>query len=287
MSLLFGVVLGILSMLGYALSDFFATIASKKMGWFETATISRAASFFVLLILLLIFFKIPYINLKEIVLLVTAGILSSVALQLFYKALKESMLSVAGPINDTSAAVTVILLLIFLDIKLNFLEAISILMILLGTVIASLKYGDLKKLRLRSLVAGVKLSIFSSLAFGTGVFIEIILVKDLGWFIPAFFIYLTMLLYNLVYSVLFRLKSIKVGNALVPTILAGLTAATAFLIFNYGVMLNYSIIVTPLAGAATVLTVLFGILVLKENLENSQKLGILLIVSAIIILSIV
>lgn len=286
MSLLVGVVLGAMSLIGYGLSDYFGALSSRKVGSFQSTAVSRAIALIAIAPLLFIF-KIPALTLQEILFLVASGVLSNLGIILFYKALKVGNVSIATSISGAYPAVTILLLLAFFSTQLTYPQSAAIMLIILGTILVSFKYKDLRRLKFTKLVKGSEYAVFSLFAFGLSIFLEVVLVKDLGWFIPAFFIYFVMLVYNLAHSLVFRVKFTKVITAIPSTALAGITAVLGFIAFNYGVVLNYAVIVTPLSGASTMLTVLLALALLKERLEPNQKIGIALILFSAIVLSLV
>lgn len=287
MPVIVGVALGVMALIGYGISDYLGAISSKKIGGFQSVAISRALSLLMLAPPLFLFFNIPSLTWDEALLLVVAAILADLALILFYKALKVGNVSVAASISGAYPAITVVLLLAFFSTNLTYLQSLSIFLIIAGTVLASFRYKDLRRLRPRNLEGGSKYALLSALAFGINAFLEVVLVKELGWFALAFLVYLVMLLYNSVYSIIFKVRFANVGTAIFPLILTGVATTLGFLAFNYAVVLNYAVIATPLAGACTIVTVLLAFVLLKERPDASQNIGIALIIAGAIALSVI
>ncbi len=286
LSVLIGVALGLVALIGYGLSDYFGAISSKKIGGFQSAAVSRAIALIALTPLLFVF-KIPPLTPMEIVFLVAAGVLVDLGLITFYKALKEGSVAIATPISSAYPVVTVILLLVFFNTQLSGLQEACIFLIILGTVLASFKYENLRKLKFTKFVKGSEFATLSMLFIGAGLFLEVILVKDLGWFVPALLIYFVALLCNILYSASFGVKFAGIGKAIPWAALAGITAVMGVVAFNYGAFLNYAVIVTPLSGASAILTVLLAFVLLKEKLDKYQMFGIALVLLGTIVLSII
>jgi uncharacterized membrane protein len=232
MTLLVGVLLGLVALVGYGLANYFGAIASKKAGWFESATVSRAVSFLVLLVVFLALLSNQPITLVQALLLIVAGVLSNIGLLFFFKAMNVGDLSIVAPIGSTDSAIAVVLVLIFLKTPASYLQKLFVFLTIIGTILVSFKYKDLRRLNFRKFVAGSEYAALSAVFWGVDIFIEIVLINQLGWLIPAFFVYLVMLVCNLIYSVVSSTKFVRIRKAIVPSLVAGLTAAVATVAFN-------------------------------------------------------
>jgi drug/metabolite transporter (DMT)-like permease len=168
------------------------------------------------------------------------------------------------------------------------LQAVCIVLIIIGTILASFKLKDLHKLDPKKAVKGSGYAILSMFAWGVSLFLGVILIGYLGWFFPVFFIYVILLVYNIIYFFARGMKFKKIGKNMLPvTALIGIAATFGFLTYTYGVAASQlAVIVAPISGAAPVLTVILAFVLLKEKLDINQKAGVLLILFSIIAISV-
>ena len=115
MTISLGILFGIVAMIAWGISDFFAAKASRKSGVFSTLFWSQAAGTIMLILAYLFFFKIPAISAGIVMLILVSAFLNIAALLSFYKGMKVGTVSIISPIASAYAAVTVILSLIFLN----------------------------------------------------------------------------------------------------------------------------------------------------------------------------
>ncbi len=216
MSVLLAVIFGALSLVGYGISDYLASLSSKRIGSFETVIISRAVSLIILIAAFLLFFQFPVLTIFEIELLLITTFFTMVGLLSFYKGFAVGDVSIVASIGNSCTAVTVILLLLFLKATLTTLESICIVAIIAGTILTSFKLKDLHKLDPRKAVKGSGYAVLSMLAWGVSLFLGVILIGYLGWFFPVLFIYAILLVYNLIYFFARGIKFKSVGNTILP-----------------------------------------------------------------------
>ncbi|HUC38931.1 MAG TPA: EamA family transporter [Candidatus Acidoferrum sp.] len=285
MSLLLGVVLGIICFVGFGLSDYFGALSSRKIGAFQSVIVSRIFSLTIMLVILLAFFKLPSIAPITWALLAVTSLLLLLGYMCFYKGFKVGMVSIISPIANSAVIITLVLALLFLSYTLTTFEAVGIVLIIVGTLLVSFELKELKKLNFKIAVKGFWYAIGAMLFWGIGSFLVIILVDQLGWFVPIFLVYVFYFTYSVIYAASRRVKFTKLRPALPITALTGILATIGFLAYSIGITLNYTLIVLVLLGAAPTLTVILALTRLKEKLEINHKLGVLLILVSLVLLS--
>ncbi len=238
-----------------------------------------------MLVILLIFFKLPVIMPATWALLAVTSLLLLLGYICFYKGFSVGKVSIVSPIANSAVVVTLVIALLFLSYTLTNFETVGIILIIIGTVLASFELKELKKLNFKIAVKGVWYAFGAMIFWGIGSFLIIILVNNLGWFIPIFLVYVFYFTYCVIYAISLRVKFTNLKPALPITALTGVLATIGFLAYSIGITLNYTLIVLVLLGAAPTLTVVLALTRLKEKLEINHKVGILLILVSLILLS--
>ena len=186
MQIAIGILLGIIAMFGWGASDFFVTKSARSADLFKAFLWSQIIALVIMLPIFLIFFKLPQFSFTILILILASGILTVIANLTVYKGLQIGTVSTIMPVESCWAIVTVILSLTILGDVLTKLQAIGIILILVGAVLVSFKWRDL--LRIKNPAKGIKYAVIAAIAFGTDFVIIDLLVDRIGWFLPIFFI---------------------------------------------------------------------------------------------------
>ncbi|MDE1825526.1 MAG: DMT family transporter [Candidatus Micrarchaeota archaeon] len=286
MPLLYGIIFGIIAFIGYGVSDFMGPLTSRKMGAIQTNLMLRAiTSLFMLVIFLVLLIQIPEISLSTFLLLLVTGVFSVIGPITYYKSAKLGNISINSAVANSWSIVTVILILIFLRVPLTLIEAISIAVIILGTLLLSIKLEDIRKMKFTNLSEGTPYAFVAMLAWGIAYFLMILLIGKLGWFQAALLVSFLMVGYYIAVFGASKIKYVKPRPFLLTLLINAIFLTLAVLAYNVGVLSN-PIIVPPIAAASPVITVLLAVTRLKEKLEINHIAGIAMVVIGLIALSI-
>ena len=284
---LLGVFLGIVCLVGFGLADYFGALSSRMIGVFQSVAISRVFSLAMVLAVFLAFFRLPLLTLSDMVLVAITTLLLFLGYLAFYKGFKVGKVSIVSPIANSSVIVTLVLAIAFLNTPLTNLESIAAALIIIGTLLASFELKELKRLNFRAMIKGANYAFGAMLFWGIGSFLVIVLVNELGWFIPIFLVYVFYFAYSAIYAGALRVRFTKISPmALIVVALTGILAAVGFLAYGAGASLGYAPIVIVMLGAAPTLTVILALIRLKEKLKISLKTGIILILVGLVLLSV-
>ena len=288
MSVLLGVLLGLASFAGYGLSDYFGALASKRIGELPTLVVRGAFSLAMVLALFLAFYGYPNLNPFSLFQVAVTAALLALGLWAYYKGVRSGMVSIVSPIANSSTIVTLGLAMVFLRLPLTSLESITIPLIILGTILASFESNRqrLPTNSSNSITEGVVYALGAMLFWGVGTFLMIPLVNELGWFIPVFLVYPFIVAYSLASAAALRVKLTSIRPGLSNAALAGIMGATGFLAYGAGVSLGYAPILIVTGGAAPILTTVLALAVLKEKLATNLKVGVVLILGSLLLLSV-
>ncbi len=286
MSISLGILFGIIAMIGWGFADFFAAMAARKTSVVKTLVWSQIIGTAMLIFIFPLFFKIPAVSFTLVILILISAFLNIIALLAFYKGMQIGNVSVISPISSAYAAVTVILSLVFLNEKLNALQAAGVSLAILGTILASFKLHGLMRLKPENIARGVGYGLIAMLGWGIAfVFIDI-LIENLGWFFPPLLIKAAGIFYILSYAGTAK-KSISFPkNAALLVALIGILETIGFLSIGAGMSFEQTSIVVPVSSTYALMTVILAQTFFRETIELNQKIGIAAVLLGLVLLSI-
>jgi len=271
-------------MLGWGASDFFGGLCSRKKGPFITLFWSQSAGL-VLTLSLFLFFTV-HLNIPPAVavLLPIAPIFYAMAFLFFYKGFEKGTISIIAATVNLWVVFSMVFAYIFLDQRLSKYQFVGAVMIIAGITFASLKWRDIKTQQLdRS--AGIKETVLAALSFGVYFNISDVIVEHIGWLPTTLFVKAGIILYLLLFSLAARRKLNLSGTGLQTKgmiVLVGVLEAAASASVNFGLSVGDVILVSPIAGTLSIVTIAMAMGFLKEKINKIQMVGIVVTVFGII-----
>ena len=289
LSVAIGIIFALVSFFGWGVSDLLSKVVIEKLGYYRTVFFYNFTSAIPLLLFALVFVQIPPISFKIVLITALIGFLNTmVGCLMFYKGLEKGDVSVLSPISSSWGVVTVLLALIFLDEMLTLRQSYSIVLIFSGIILSSLSWSGLKLARRKKLVSGAKEVIASTIFWGVALFLLKFVVDDLGsvWslVIMRYFGVTFLFLYGKATRQGFNFSE-RLACILVITI--GLLDVIGFLGFNLGVTTELVSIVTPIVTSYPAVTFMLAHIFLHERLEKNQYIGIGMILSGLVLISVI
>lgn len=273
-------------MLGYGISDFFPSRLTKSAGSVNLLFWYFSISSLMLAVVGLLVSGFPIITGDDAILIVGAIALNVLGLLTFLKGLKIGKLSIIAPISGSWSVITVLIGVIFLSESLNVLEIVGIILVIFGTLLASLRIRDVLRLKRDTIISGSEYAVATMLIWGVLFALIGILSKRIGWLSPIFIVTVGSAVVLFVYSVVGKVE-LKFPVKLYRMVgLWTLTGTLAFIFYSLGTNYGYISIVSPITAASAFVAVILGVIVLRERLENEQRLGIVLIIIGIILVAI-
>ena len=281
-----GILLSIVSLVGWGFGDFFIQRASRALG-------SLRALFSIALLGSLITFPFAAPHLvalfhhPEIWILVLTSSFGFVPALLYFESLKKGKLTVVEPMLSLELPVTIGLAIGFRGEHLNGLQIAGIIAAFLGILLVATKKFD-KRPSGRFFEAGVLAGLGAAFGLGLGNFMTGVLSQDVGpietiWFSRTCFALLCFI------ALAFRgeLKGFitDAKKAIGPII--GQTAfdMTGWVAFAFATTMIPISIATTISETYIILAALLGIIVNKERLKRHQYFGIALAVTGALVLS--
>lgn len=275
---------GLGGMFGWGVSDFFANTASEKIGHLRAFFWSQIAG--IALIALFVLFLAPSFAMPPLLLVLTAcaGIAYGLGYLLFYKGFEIGNVSVVSSVSNLYAVFIVLISYFIRGQPLTAFQIPAMVSIFLGVTLVSLNFRELRQGTV-SLLKGVKETIASTIMFGVfGWPLNEYVVEKADWLSVSFLMKLTAIVVVFILSI-FQKKSLHIASfkKLVPLLFAvGLLEAGAVLSVTFGQSYGDGIIVAPISGALTIVTVSLAVLFSKEKITKVQSAGIALVVGGII-----
>ena len=278
------IILGIGGMVGWGIYDFLGGVFAKQIGSFKSLFWSQLAGL-ISIFLLAIFFK-PGINIPVLVIILSfiAAILYSAGYLFFFKGFETGNVSIIAATMNLWAVFTMLFAFIFMGQRLSVLQTLGVLMIILGATLASLNWNEIRNQRFQ-LSAGVKEAAFGAFFFGIFWNISEIISEKVGWLLTTLFIKSGIILFLLIISLLTKqvigLTKISTKTKTIILLMGGIEAGAVALV-NYGLTIGDAILITPIASALSIVTIVLAVVFLKDKISKPQGFGIVMAVAGII-----
>ena len=272
-------------MFGWGIYDFFAGVYSKKIGPYKTFFWSQSAGLLFVLLLIPVFTTTLNIPVLTIILFPIAALFYSVGYLFFMKGFEVGNISIVAAIMNLWAVFTMLIAFVFMGQRLSALQSMGVLMIVSGATLASLNWNEINN-RSFQISSGVKETVLGAFFFGVFWNISEVISENVGWLWTTVFVKIEIILFLLLIS-FFMKREIYLTKTGTKTklmlVLMGILEAGAVAIVNFGLTIGDAILITPIASALSVVTILMAIVFLKDKVTKLQGLGIITAVSGIIV----
>ena len=112
-----------------------------------------------------------------------------------------------------------------------------------------------------------------------------VLVDELSWFLPIFFVKGITVFYLLVYSSPAKKGISFPKNVALLMIVIGVLEAVAYFSYGAGIASEFTAIVAPIAASFPIITIILARIFFKEVMETNQKIGVVSVLTGLILLS--
>ncbi len=283
------VIPGFLSMLFWGVAIFLAAIASRKIGNFLTLFWMQVFGFLFGGVYFLFNFQTLFTPkiISFVPIIIVIAVLQLIAYLAFYKGLTKGQVSLVSPLGASWGLIAAVLGIIFYHESLTMHQITAILLIIGGIVTLSIDFGQLLKSKKIELFAGVPEGIISMLGWGVSLFLLTAPTRGANWFLPSFLFRAILILFLGSYMLISKKSFVSTKTSLPWGLLAviGIFDFAAFMSLSLGVLHSNSSLISPIASANTMITILLAQIFLKESLKLRQIIGILAILGGIIIIA--
>ena len=276
---------GLGGMFGWGLYDFFGGLFSKRIGNFKTFFWSQLAGLVFVTLLIFAFAINLNIPTSIAILMPVASILYATAYLLFFKGFELGNVSSISATMNLWAVFTMVFAFIFLGQRLSTFQFLGVLMIIAGVALVSLKWSDIKDQNIK-LLSGVKETFLAALLFGIFWNLSEIISEQIGWVSTTLFVKIGIVLFMLLFSLLIH-RELSVAKTTPKTkmmiLFAGVLEAAAVAFVNWGLTVGDAILVTPIASALSIVTIMMAVIFLKEKINKLQGIGMIIVITGIVL----
>lgn len=271
-------------MFGWGIYDFLGGVFAKQIGSFKSLFWSQLAGLVSILLLALVFKSNLSVSGLIIFLSILASILYSAGYLFFFKGFEIGNVSIIAATMNLWAVFTMLFAFLFMGQRLSSIQTLGVVMILLGATLASLNWNEIRNQNFQ-LSAGVKETIFGAFFFGVFWNVSEIISEQVGWATLTLLVKFGIILFLLIFS--FMTKQ-EIGLTDIPKkttyiiLLMGVIEAVAVALVNYGLTIGDAILITPIASALSIVTILLAIVFLKEKIAKIQRVGVSMAILGII-----
>lgn len=291
-----GIILGLAGAVCWGVADFVARFSSRRVGAYRTLLFMQVFGFLGLSVYLQwthAFARVSTHGWQPWAFGAVAGLLNMIASLALYYSFQIGVMSVVAPVSSSYPALTVALALLSGE-HLQALRGVGLAVTLVGVVLASTSFAaDSGQASSSSshphahLAKGVVWAIVAAVGFGVLFwFLGFHVVPVLGSVISVWMIRLTSFTVLVLAAAPVR-QSIAPPHGSVWWLLlgVGLLDTAAFVFNNAGLHTGQVSVVSVLASLYGAVTVVLSWIFLRERLERSQWLGIMLIFAGIVLVS--
>jgi drug/metabolite transporter (DMT)-like permease len=291
------ILLGISAAFGWGVADFSARFAARRIGAFRTLMLMQFFGFTALSIFLWLtgsFSRALPSGWIPWAFAVIAGLLNTLAGFCLYRSFEVGLISIAGPVSSSYPALTVALALASGE-RIHTLRATGLAITFAGMILAAITFApdethavDPRTHHAHAhLSKGVALAIAASIGYGfmfwwLGFHVVPLVGSEISVWVIRATTFCALLLIGLPSG---QARPLPRGNVWWLLFVTGLMDTSAFVANNAGLGSGHIAVVSVLASLYGAVTVLLSRIFLREPMERSQWVGIGLIFTGVVLVS--
>jgi drug/metabolite transporter (DMT)-like permease len=283
------VLLGLTSALGWGGADFLAGLTSRQIGSFRTLFYTQFVGFITVGVYALatgLFASLEALPMDVYAAAVLAALLNIVSSFCLYRAFEIGMMAVVSPITASYGALTAVFAF-FSGERLPAVRVIGVIAAVVGVLLTAAVINP-EAFHQRSIRRGVGWAITGAIGYGFVFWLfGFYVTPHMGGLLPVFIIRgLTIIVLGAIALLLRRPLGFPVKHDLSRVLMIGVCDTTAYIAILSGTTVGAVSIVTVLSSLYTTVTVFLAALLLRERLHISQWIGVALILTGIILVSV-
>jgi len=277
--------LGISGMLGWGIYDFLGGVFSKRIGSFKSLFWSQSAGLVSILLLTFVFGTETRISILGFIFFPIAAIIYSCGYLFFFKGFEKGNVSIIAATMNLWAVFTMSFAFIFMGQRLTTTQTIGVFLIISGATLASIDWNGIRNQGFK-LSSGVKETILGAFFFGIFWNISEIISEEIGWLLTTLLVKFGIVVFLLIFSfaikqeVVLKKSSLKTKCVI---FIMGMIEVGAVALVNYGLIIGDAILITPIASALSIVTIMLAVIFLKDKVSKLQGLGIVAAIAGIIV----
>ncbi len=281
-----GIALGLGAALSWGVADYFAAIASRRIGALRVVLGFHLVASAILAVIVLATDALDGLSASQLALFVALGAVGWLSYLAFYRALAIGPISVVSPIVSGYAAVTVLLAVAVSGERLDAGATVAVIVTFLGVLVSSGDVSQIRGLRLeRRAALGLVLAIVAMALLGAFVFGVSERHHALGWLAPIFLARGFATLFLLAHSARQGLRwPVRTPRLAAIVALLGVVDTAGYVCFNIGTQHAATTIVATASAPYALVPVAAGVLALGERPSPAQRAGVLLVIGGLLLL---
>ncbi len=281
---LLSILLGIGGMFGWGIYDFLGGVFSKQIGSFKSLFWSQLAGLISIFLLALWLKADMTISSTAILWAAIAAIVYSVGYLFFFKGFEKGNVPIIAATMNLWTVFTMFFAFVLMGQRLTATQSIGVLLIIAGATLASIDWGRIRHQK-PQLSLGVKEAILGAFFFGIFWNISEIISEEIGWLATTLLVKLGIVIFLLIFAfakrqTLGQLNSSAKVKAVI--LLMGAIEVGAVSLVNYGLTIGDAILITPIASALSIVTIMLAVVFLKDRVSKPQGLGIVMAIVGIV-----
>jgi len=287
MALDVGIILAVAAMVSWGVADFLAKVAIDRVGYKISILLNQAVAFIPVVIVAVLFFKMPDISPTLAVEVVLAGVTGVLGYIFLYRGFGKGNVSVVAPITSTWCVITVLLAAFLFAEKLSLLQIVGVITALVGVFFASTNLAELKKsVKIGGWTAGASDGVITMVAWGVSYALLKPITAAVGAVMALFLLKVLTIATILSFTGITRTKvSLPKKWIFVLLAAAGVLDFLAFLAFNFSLNTQYVSVASAIVATAPAITIALAYIFLREKIVTNQKLGIIAILFGLVLVS--
>jgi len=287
MALDVGIILAVAAMVSWGVADFLAKVAIDRVGYKISILLNQAVAFIPVVIVAVLFFKMPDISPTLAVEVVLAGVTGVLGYIFLYRGFGKGNVSVVAPITSTWCVITVLLAAFLFAEKLSLLQIVGVITALVGVFFASTNLAELKKsVKIGGWTAGASDGVITMVAWGVSYALLKPITAAVGAVMALFLLKVLTIATILSFTGITRTKvSLPKKWIFVLLAAAGVLDFFAFLAFNFSLNTQYVSVASAIVATAPAITIALAYIFLREKIVTNQKLGIIAILFGLVLVS--
>jgi drug/metabolite transporter (DMT)-like permease len=269
----------------FGFGDYAAAMATRRVGVARTSIGMQSISLVGYAIVLALLGRWPVLTPELVGYGLVLGLIGVTSAAALYRALALGPIAVVSPVVASYAALTVLLIVIFLGERLTAGQAAAIAVTFIGVVVASTDFGELRRTLGRP-SEGVRYGLIATAGFAVWGWLYAAAVRatdGLGM-IVVLRAFSVLALVIFVAARRTSLAPLRDRRALALIVVVGVLDTAANVLLSVGIASGFASFVMTGSGAYPLIPALLAILVLRERLAPNQYIGVAVLVAGLVAL---
>ena len=274
---------GVGAAVAFGFGDYAAAIATRRVGVARSALGMQIVGVIAFALVLVALGRWPTFSVSQLPWAFALAVIGTASLAFLYRAFALGPIAVVSPVVASYAALSVLLIVIFLGERLTTGQSLAMAVTFVGVVVASTDFRELRQTLGRP-VEGVRIGIFATIGFG----IWGVLLSAATRASDPFALVIIWRLCGIALVALFMLwRRVQPGPLFSPSTLGivslvGVLDTGANVLLMLGIGAGFASFVMTGSGAYPIIPAVLAILVLRERLAPNQYVGAAILIAGLV-----